>query len=154
MLRAAGILFSIGLGVAALGWLPDNASDFNPKPDPPLELHPTGQAGRILERSCRDCHSYHTRWPWYTRISFVRQMVATDVQRARKAFNISEWNRRAAESPEDAGGILNGICEEVTLGVMPPKAYLLMHPAARVSAQDVHELCAWTAKESTKHVVH
>ena len=43
----------------------------------------------ILVRSCADCHSNDTVWPWYSRISPVSHMVASDVIRGRRQLNFS-----------------------------------------------------------------
>ena len=45
----------------------------------------------IFERSCRDCHSNRTTWPWYSRFAPVSWKVADDVHQGRRHFNISEW---------------------------------------------------------------
>ena len=46
----------------------------------------------ILVRSCYDCHSYTTRWPWYSQIAPVSWLIAYDVRSARKHLNFSEWS--------------------------------------------------------------
>ena len=46
---------------------------------------------RILERSCYDCHSNRTRWPWYSHVAPVSWLVARDVHEGREEINFSEW---------------------------------------------------------------
>ena len=46
---------------------------------------------RILRRSCYDCHSNETRWPWYSHLAPRSWLVAADVHEARVRMNFSEW---------------------------------------------------------------
>src|SRR5436305_15338897 len=46
----------------------------------------------ILRRSCSDCHSNETVWPWYSRVAPVSWLVANDVHGGRHQLNSSEWN--------------------------------------------------------------
>src|SRR5580765_2224450 len=45
----------------------------------------------LLDRSCRDCHSNETRWPWYTNVAPTSWLVANHVHEGRDHFNYSEW---------------------------------------------------------------
>src|ERR1044072_3316433 len=47
----------------------------------------------IMKRSCYDCHSNQTVWPWYTNIAPVSWFVADDVKEGRKKMNFSEWGK-------------------------------------------------------------
>jgi hypothetical protein len=47
----------------------------------------------ILVRSCKDCHSYETRWPWYSRVPVLSDLFHDDVRRGRSHMNLSDWNR-------------------------------------------------------------
>jgi len=96
----------------------------------------SGLAG-VLDRSCRDCHSNLTVWPWYTQIAPVSWLMAYGVTKGRNAVNFSEW---AAYSPEQQRILLAVSCEDVTSGKMPGP-YTLLHPETRLSAQDVATIC-------------
>ena len=92
----------------------------------------------VLDRSCRDCHSNQTVWPWYTQVAPVSWLMAYGVTKGRKAVNFSEW---AAYSPEQERILLAQSCADVTNGKMPG-AYTLLHPEMRLSAQDIETICA------------
>ena len=92
----------------------------------------------ILNRSCSDCHSNATRWPWYTEIAPESWLMAYGVNKGRVAVNFSEW---AAYSPERQRVLLLKSCQDVKQGRMPG-AYTLLHPEMRLSAQDVETVCA------------
>src|SRR5688572_23883912 len=84
----------------------------------------------ILRRSCMDCHSNETRWPWYSRVAPLSWGVIKDVARARKTLNFSEWTHQAGRRPGIALGYLNAMCAGVKGGRMPPAKYLMLHPSA------------------------
>ena len=46
---------------------------------------------RILQRSCLDCHSDRTRWPWYSNVAPVSWFVAGHVDHGRGEMNFSRW---------------------------------------------------------------
>lgn len=95
----------------------------------------------VLERSCKNCHSNETSWPWYSYVAPVSWVVARDVRRARKAMNFSEWGGYSAKRKEDK---LEEICDQVTNGDMPDGMYLLLHRDAVVTQQERQEVCQWT----------
>src|SRR5437868_13257121 len=74
-----------------------NPARTNPPVDPAqtIEAHTqmTPQVAAILDRSCNDCHSNKTRWPWYSHVAPVSWLVVDDVNEARRAMNFSEWGR-------------------------------------------------------------
>ena len=117
--------------------------------NPPVDRARTLQArmpvpadiGAILERSCRDCHSNETRWPWYSRVAPASWLLAYDVRTARDEMNFSEWGDYDAE---DASHLLEEACEMVREGEMPLYPYTWLHPGATLSAADVDRLCEWT----------
>jgi hypothetical protein len=105
------------------------------------------EVASILDRSCNDCHSNQTRWPWYSNIAPVSWFVANHVNEGRKELNFSDW---AQYSTEDQTGILKQMCKEVTAGAMPMKSYLRLHWEAELSDEDVRTLCDWAQKESQR----
>jgi len=92
----------------------------------------------VLDRSCSDCHSNRTVWPWYTQIAPVSWLMAYGVAQGRKAVNFSEW---AAYPPEQQRKLLVESCQDASEGKMPGP-YTLLHPETRLSAQDVETICA------------
>lgn len=98
------------------------------------------EALAVLERSCFDCHSNETRWPWYAYLAPVSWLVTHDVKEGREHVNFSEWGQYDAEK---VGDILKDLREEVEEGKMPLPIYLVMHGDARLSEQDKQTLYAW-----------
>ena len=114
--------------------------------NPPTDASRTIQAhvgtsselAAILDRSCRDCHSNGTAWPWYTQIAPVSWLMAYGVTKGRKAVNFSEW---AAYPLDQQRAVLVASCQDASAGKMPG-AYTLLHPEMRLSAQDIETICA------------
>lgn len=117
----------------------------NPAFDPAHEIHAVTtmdpQIAPVFNRSCDDCHSNRTAWPWYSKIAPASWLVVSDVNRGRAALNFSEWGRYDAGAQQKH---LKEICGEVSEGEMPAAQYLLMHPRARLSATERQAVCRWT----------
>ncbi|HET9482018.1 MAG TPA: heme-binding domain-containing protein [Candidatus Polarisedimenticolia bacterium] len=101
----------------------------------------TLRAHAVFERACRDCHTSRTRWPWYSHVAPASWIVAEHVNHARSHLNVSEWG---AYATPDARARLEGMCKLAREGSMPLPSYLWLHRDARLSGQDVEDLCAWT----------
>lgn len=110
-------------------------------------LQLTPQVAAILDRSCNDCHSNKTRWPWYTNVAPVSWFVINHVDEGRRHLNFSEWGRY---TQRDVDGMLRQICREVTSGGMPLSSYRPMHPGSTPSPEDVKTLCDWTNAERAR----
>ena len=123
----------------------------NPAIDPSQtvesRLQVTPEAAAILDRSCNDCHSNKTRWPWYSNVAPVSWFVIDHVNEGRENLNFSEWGRY---TPRDNDGLLRQICREVKSGTMPLSSYTPMHPGSELSTQDRQALCAWTDAERAR----
>lgn len=121
----------------------------NPPVDPKRGIHtnvPVDPAvASVLTRSCNDCHSNRTVWPWYSHVAPASWLVVSDVNRGRKALNFSEWSTYAAEAQQKH---LSEVCKEVTQGEMPGFSYTLMHRDAKLSPSDIAVVCRWTQSSS------
>ena len=115
--------------------------------NPPIDAQRTIQAHvatgstlpAILDRACRDCHSNATVWPWYTQVAPLSWLMAYAVRQGRQVVNFSEWT---AYAPAQQARLLAATCHAVTEGQMPGGAWTLLHPEARLSAQEIETICA------------
>ena len=106
--------------------------------NPPLVGEPSWDSATtraIAKRACFDCHSHETVWPWYSRIAPMSWLVQYDADKGRRELNFSDW-RRAAQEGKRPGKIR----EEVIEGGMPPIAYRMMHPEARLTDAEKRQL--------------
>ena len=117
----------------------------NPPSQPGASLltKATPQVASILDRSCRDCHSNETRWPWYTNVVPTSWLVAYDVHEGRDHFNFSTWT---SYDTDEQDKLLNGMCSLAKRGRMPLPKYLLIHRDAKLSEPEIAALCAWSEK--------
>ena len=115
----------------------------NPSTNTELALKAPPDIMTILEKSCYDCHSNNTNWPFYSYIAPVSWLIASDVQNARKHLNFSEWNNLPAEKKTKSK---EEIIEEVSEDKMPLPIYLIMHSAAKLSDEQKMKLKEWAEK--------
>jgi Haem-binding domain len=124
--------------------------------NPPVEEAQTVQAhlkmpsevAAIFKRACYDCHSNETRWPWYSNVAPASWFLTDHVDHGRKHLNFSEWaqpERHAAD--KNPAAQLDAIRKEVTGRGMPLGTYLILHPDARLSDQDIKAICDWAESE-------
>jgi mono/diheme cytochrome c family protein len=102
--------------------------------NPPVKAEPQWNSPRTQElfyRTCGDCHSNKTVWPWYSNVAPTSWLVQRDVDKGRRHMNVSEWKGKNL-GMEAAGQIQDG--------KMPLPPYLLLHPEARLSAAEKAEL--------------
>jgi len=140
-LRRAGVALLVLLVAAQC--LP--VSRRNPSYDPAKSVYSKEKmpepVKRVVERSCANCHSNDTDWPWYSYVAPASWMVANDVHRARAKLDFSTWGDYSAEKREEK---LEEICEQVTNGDMPDAKYLLVHRSARMAPAERDAVCQWT----------
>jgi hypothetical protein len=144
MRRSWKNIFIFLVGIAAVIQFA-RPSRTNPPVDPSREIttfHPaTPVVSSALERSCNDCHSNRTAWPWYSDVAPASWLVAHDVSDGRSTLNFSEWGSYSLETRQK---LLGEICESVKEREMPMPQYTLIHRNARLSASDIQALCSWT----------
>ncbi len=101
----------------------------------------------VFLNACYDCHSDHTRYPWYSQVSPVSWYLNHHIEEGRTHLNFSTWGTL------DKGkkiSILDEICEECKAGTMPLKSYLLMHRDTRLSPDQMESICKWAEKEAMR----
>ena len=95
---------------------------------------------RILQEACYDCHSNHTRYPWYINIQPVGWIMARHVKRGKVELNFSEFasysNRRQVSK-------LKAIASQIEDNEMPLSSFRLLHKKARLSASEKNLIIRW-----------
>lgn len=110
--------------------------------NPPVksEVSAPSDVQAILRRSCYDCHSNETKWPWYSYVAPVSWFVADHIHEARGDMNFSEWPTFDFELQEHS---FEDIEEQISEGKMPIRSYTLIHRDARLSQVDRDALLRW-----------
>jgi hypothetical protein len=119
----------------------------NPAQSIEANLQVSPQVGSIFDRSCNDCHSQKTRWPWYSNVAPVSWLVISDVNDARSMMNFSQWG---SDDKDKQSRRLRDMCEQVQDGKMPLSIYTPLHPGSKLSADDVKTLCDWANAERAR----
>lgn len=111
-------------------------------PDPPPDVI------SILHRSCFDCHSSYTNWPWYARFAPVAWLLERDVRAGRHALDLTGWEPESGSLERQVDiGRLEAICAVLNSNRMPPRRYVLLHKDAAVTAAAKEKVCQWTKRE-------
>jgi len=109
------------------------------------------QVDAILNRSCVDCHTNKTVYPWYSKIAPVSWWLGNHISEGRRELNMSAWN---TYSPKKKANKLNEICEQVESGEMPLPSYLWIHRYAVLKEGETKTLCDWANAEKAKITVN
>jgi hypothetical protein len=94
----------------------------------------------ILKRSCNDCHTNNTTYPWYTNIQPVGWWMQHHVNEGKSHLNLSEF---AGYAPKRQHHKLEETIEMVKEGEMPLNSYLWIHGNAKLSDNDQATLVNW-----------
>jgi hypothetical protein len=140
MNRKSGALLGLGVVLVGIQLVPVERTN------PPVtgEIRAPDEVMAILERSCRDCHTNETSWPWYSRVAPVSWLVAHDVDEGREHANFSEWDTYDAKERDD---VLEEMVEVMEKGEMPLRKYTALHPSAKLREADRERLAEWARAE-------
>jgi hypothetical protein len=95
----------------------------------------------ILFKSCANCHSSKTKYPWYYSVPGVKQFIDKDVSEAKKHLDLSsDFPFKGHGSPSSD---LEAIKESVSNRTMPPWSYRLMHPESELGPKAESEIVNW-----------
>lgn len=112
-----------------------------PSPNDLTTLHPPPEDVRhLLEVSCYDCHSDHTRYPWYAAISPINWWLASHVNDGKDHLNFSEFGTYTAKR---AARKLQQCVDELDDHSMPLPSYKIVHTDARLTDAQVKALSDW-----------
>jgi len=122
---------------------------------PPIDASQTLEAAvnvppevsMILGRSCSDCHSYTTIYPWYAQVQPVAWFLKDHIDDGRREVNFSIFN---TYTPKRKAKKFEEICEQVERGEMPLPSYLWIHWDAKLKEGDAKVLCDWANEEKAK----
>ena len=103
------------------------------------ELQAPENVQAILKRSCFDCHSNHTTFPWYSNIAPVSWFTKHHVEEGREHMNFSTWEKYDDEKKLK---YLQKIPKAIK-SKMPLPSYLLIHKEAKLSEADKKALTTW-----------
>ena len=101
----------------------------------------------VLKRSCNDCHSNETAYPWYSKIQPSASFLKNHIDEGRGQLNFSVWNTYETRKKRRK---LDEVCQQVNQKEMPLPSYLWIHWSAKLSDEDRQVLCDWTTVEKAR----
>ncbi len=112
----------------------------NPPVDAKSTLKAPVEVMQILKRSCYDCHSNETVWPWYSNIAPLSWSIVGHVNDGRKALNFSRWTEIDPKIKEKR---IKRAIKTTANGMMPLSTYLWLHEDAKLSKENKAVLKKW-----------
>lgn len=107
------------------------------------ETNPGDEVLLVLKNACYDCHSDHTRYPWYNTIAPVNYWLDDHVRHGKGELNFSDWEQYSADKKDHK---LEEVIEEVKEGKMPLDEYTWTHAEARLTEDQKQAVTDWAAK--------
>lgn len=99
------------------------------------------QVKPLLKRTCFDCHSGNTIYPWYHSIPGVKQIINNDIEEGRDHLDMSQDYPFFGKIKQEEQ--LKEILEEIKEGGMPPLPYKLLHWSSRLSQEEINVIESW-----------
>jgi len=100
-----------------------------------------------LKRSCYDCHSNHSDYPWWDQIAPVSWWITNHINEGKRKLNFTEFDSYPAKKQAKK---LDETAELVEKGEMPLSSYLWMHADAKLSEAQKKMIVDWArAAEKT-----
>ena len=113
------------------------------------ETNPPEDVKQILKNACFDCHSDHTRYPWYNNITPVNYWLAEHVEDGKKHFDVSKWSSYSDKKKDHK---LEELAEEVERKSMPLESYTWAHSDAKLSQEQIDAVVKWVEMARIKYV--
>jgi len=108
--------------------------DFITQTNPPESIQ------KILKNACYDCHSFETKYPWYSNVAPISWWLKNHINEAREELNFSEWADYKLKKKKHK---LEECREMVEDGEMPLESYLITHAEAKLSQEEKEDLVNW-----------
>jgi hypothetical protein len=112
------------------------------------DTNPPKDVKMFLESVCMDCHSDHTRYPWYNNITPVNYWLDEHVNDGKKHFNMSLWSDYSDKKKDHK---LEELAEEVEKKEMPLPSYTWTHGDADLSQDQIDAITNWVKTARLKY---
>lgn len=99
----------------------------------------------ILKRSCYDCHSNNTAYPWYSWIQPGAWFMNNHIKKGKEELNFSDFG---SYSKRKQANKFKAIANILRKDEMPLRSYTIVHKNARLSVADKELLVTWSTANS------
>jgi hypothetical protein len=96
---------------------------------------------RLFQRSCYDCHSSHTKYPWYSSLPWIKGLIEGDISEARTHLDLSDGYPFKGHG--NLVSDLEAIRDAIRENSMPPSRYKVMHWRANLSQSEKDIIFRW-----------
>ena len=101
----------------------------------------------VFQRSCNDCHSNNTIYPWYAEIQPLGWWLNKHIGDGKRGLNFDEF---AGYRLMKQYHRFNDIVEQIRDDKMPLPSYLIIHRYAKLTTEEKNALVQWcTAMRDT-----
>ena len=101
----------------------------------------------IISKSCADCHSNSTNYPWYNTIAPVSWYLANHINEGKEHLNFSEWGNYNNNQKKH---IIKDLEEVLESHEMPLKSYILLHKEAMLTNAEYELFLNWVKNLEVK----
>lgn len=112
------------------------------------ETNPPKDVKYVLTETCFDCHSDHTRYPWYDKITPLNYWLADHVNEGKEHFNISKWEDYSTKKKDHK---LEELIEMVEEKEMPLPSYTWTHSEANLTDDQIASVLDWARQVRFKY---
>lgn len=95
----------------------------------------------VLKRSCYDCHSNRTDYPWYANVQPVGWWLQSHIDEGKREVNFDEYSSYQTFRQFRK---FHDIKEQLDQDEMPLPSYLLIHRYAKLSPEEKALLVRWS----------
>ena len=92
---------------------------------------------RILKKSCYDCHSNNTNYPWYNKIQPTAWFLESHVQKGKKELDFSVWSEYSIRRKKSK---LKSIMSQIRDNKMPLSSYTFIHSDAALTKKEKEDI--------------
>ena len=94
----------------------------------------------LLKKSCNDCHSNNTNYPWYSKIQPGGWFLEKHIKEGKKELDFSDFG---SYSKRKLKSKLKSIISQIRDDKMPMTSYTILHCNAKLSENEKKELMDW-----------
>lgn len=95
----------------------------------------------IFKKSCYNCHTDKTDYPWYFSLPGIKQVIESDIKEAKKHLFLTDaFPFRSHSTPLKD---LEAIWKSIEANEMPPFEYRIMHPDSKLDSNEKAIIKKW-----------
>ena len=135
------LYFFVALFLGMQLFVPDkNLGEINPKGSFENEIDVPQNIKKMLRNACYDCHSNHTKYPWYAKVAPMSWYIAGHVEDGKTVLNFSEWSNYTHDEKQKK---IDRSADLIKRRWMPMREYIGQHPEALMTNEEIDRFADW-----------